>query len=70
MLLHAISIVDMLDDKQNAQHQNGKTGAKGTTADTPMEQFCLAMDNYCTVPKKGMTTKSFTKYHATRGKVQ
>eukprot|EP00957_Ditylum_brightwellii_P048665 3692944-Ditylum_brightwellii.AAC.1 len=51
MILHVISIVDTLCDKQTAQHQNGKTRAKGTTAGTPMEQFCLAMDNYFTVSK-------------------
>eukprot|EP00957_Ditylum_brightwellii_P116460 8883551-Ditylum_brightwellii.AAC.1 len=51
MIFHVTLIVDTLCDKQNAWHQNGKTRAKGTTADTPMGQFCLAMDNYFTVPK-------------------
>ena len=51
MILHVISIVDTLCDKQNARHRNGKTRAKGTTADPPMEHFCLAMDNYFTIPK-------------------
>eukprot|EP00957_Ditylum_brightwellii_P085020 6464529-Ditylum_brightwellii.AAC.1 len=51
MILHAIQIIDMLCDKQNAQEQNENLRTAGINADTAMNTSCLAMDNYFTVPK-------------------
>eukprot|EP00957_Ditylum_brightwellii_P015634 1179855-Ditylum_brightwellii.AAC.1 len=52
MILHVISIIDMLCDRQNEwDHQNEMLRTTGINADTPMDMFCLAIDNYFTVPK-------------------
>eukprot|EP00957_Ditylum_brightwellii_P113381 8645602-Ditylum_brightwellii.AAC.1 len=51
MILHVNSIIDTLCDKQNVWQQNGKTRIRGTNTDTPMDKFCLVMDNYFDLPK-------------------
>eukprot|EP00957_Ditylum_brightwellii_P206256 15347574-Ditylum_brightwellii.AAC.1 len=54
MILHVVSIISHLHDKQksrNASLKSSRSMVKERNEDTPMENFVLAMDNYFTLPR-------------------